>query len=225
MTTGDKVADNWDQHITQVYKEAQSAQKKARAKIRETFKALGWREINADEGSAINDRVWLEAVNEEPAWSGLILHASAGGYRAAGRVRWSIKYPKPKVGQEPYSRDWPRPDASMSLDKSADVMAREVARRIFPEALKGLDMARKANADSDRYANAQQSNLAALLGRELTESERKDGRSRFDGLELAMSYGDCRASSEDVSLELHGVPIDVALKIMEALRTGKKPQA
>ncbi len=223
MSTDTK-PETWEERIARERVEAKAAQKAARLKIRAVFKALGWREVKTDDGSAMDDRAWLEAVNDTPEWSGLTLHASAGGWRQAGKVKWAVEYPGPKAGARPYDRDWPKPDAMMSLDKNADVMAREVERRIFPDALKGLEMARKANAESDNYQSKRDATLQAVLGRDIEEDERRSGKSNLRGLELpSLSYGYAQADGHaEVSLELHGVPESVAVRIIALLREPRK---
>lgn len=147
----------------------------------------------------------------------MILHAAADVYRLADRVRFSVEYPRAKTGQA-YDRDWPRPEATAALTKTTDQLAAEVRRRVLPEYEKGLELARKANAETEGYHAKRNAALATILGRAPTDDERRNGVSYFIGVDLGEVHGKIQAGGEDVRLDLTSVPVELAARIVKMIR-------
>ena len=148
----------------------------------------------------------------------MIVHGRTDTYSAKGRAVFSSEYPKPKTG-EVYDREWPKPSITCALGKTPEQMAAEIKRRVMPDYQKGLELARAANWKAEQYHEKRDKALAAVLGQALDECERLRGTSRLDGVALKNEiWGEVQAFEDSVTLKLHNVPVDVAVRLMKLIR-------
>ena len=204
----------WEEQREFERQEYAKSRKATRAKLCQVFKLLGF-EPEADRETV---EMWGPDVRLSAHQDDMTINAEANTYSTRDRVRFYVSYPKAKKG-ESYNRDWPKPEASCTLAKTPEKLADEVARRVMPEYLRGLEMARAANLKTDAYHDARDNNLRSLWGRDLTDQEKREGTSRMDGIERVNDiYGDVQAFEDTVNLKLYSIPVDVAVKIMKLIR-------
>lgn len=207
--------ETFEQQRDREKQENATSRKVTRAKLVEVFELLGFTPKAED----LQDRedAWGATVHIGATKEDMELYARANAYNEHNRVRFSIAYPKPNLGNN-YRKDWPFPEASFTLIKTPAQLSDGVKRRIMPEYLKGLALVRAANKQTESYHKTRDENLSVILNRELTENERKEGVSRLDGLDLVYSYGDIQAHDDVANLKLYGVPVKLAKKIVDLLR-------
>ena len=205
--------ETYEQQLDRERIENAKSRKATRAKLCEVFKLLGFTpESKQQDPDTYGPGVWLSATQDD-----MTLFAQANTYNTkGGRVIFSVFYPKPKQG-ESYDREWPKPEASFTLEKTTAQLADGVARRIMPEYMRGLELARAANTRTDAYHDARSRNLRDILGRDLTKQEIKEGKAGHTDL-IENVCADISASEDTATLKLHSVPVEVAVKIMKLIR-------
>lgn len=217
---------NYEKELTERRKNDAVRARAALAKLRDVAKALGWSELppkyKRDEPLGHFDA----SADIEIASEDMVLMLRANGYDNDGRISVRVRYPKPKKGD---ASDYglPQPSITVSLEKSAEKIAHEIGRRLMPEYLEGMTKARARNNGTENYHNTREKSLRLVLGRDLTESEIKDGRTNFEGVYLG-KCSDMYDSSisavakadgdGEVTLELSYIPAALALKVIELLK-------
>ncbi len=208
----------YDEELKERRKKDRKEALKNLAKLEEVITILGFNsEFKEDKEHPLgffDTRVMFRANNPLGEESLLI---EIDGYRNKGRVRVSGILPETNN----YRTDDINDDViNVSMAKEPAKIAGDIRRRLLPiyqqhlaEALKRLDRHYAYHAARDKV-------LSTVLGRDITEGERREGKSSFHEGEFGASWGTVTAREEDVFLELRSVPVDTAAKILALLRQG-----
>ena len=227
--------ETWDERRAREDKEDAAIRAKVRPLLCKALKLAGFTptpepRLRDGDPRPSGRTVWVEGVADStvPELAGLTINARANGYGNEGRAAFRVSYPKPKVG-EANTHEIVTPEITASLTKTPEALAADIKRRVLPDAAVGLAEVKKRNAKTEDYHARRDAALKAVLGRELTDNEKREGKSRFDGIAFGprMSYGDVQAfgghgapgdDMAELNLELRGVPVAVAVEIMAVLR-------
>jgi len=190
------------------------AQSLARAKLAEVFRLVGFKVKPGEK-----DDSWSAQVRMTGARRDMTLHALANGYRTAGRVRFSVSYPQPKIG-EANTYGLADPEATMTLEKSAADLARDVQRRIMPIYEGAMKEVRERNARQELFHATREDNLRMILGqRRLSEYEKRTGQATFNRGDVRISV---EAYDRTMDLELRRLPVRLAARFITQIKKGKR---
>lgn len=189
-----------------------------------------------------------QGINEEPAYDCRVetpffyLNFSAG----YGKHRVEVRGNYPKQADGSYAGDiWytqeerearkakgipdteygkiQKPSITISPDKTAEQIAKDIQRRFLPDYLdyrKRLDARIK---ETDDYESRTKTNLETLKKAKLTDYEEK--QKRFSGYAKKGCEGaryEVKVSGTDVDVELHNLTVDQAEEILSIIVKGKR---
>lgn len=118
-----------------------------------------------------------------------------------------------------------RPKANVTLTRDPKVIGRDLTRRLMPDAEALYATVLERQAAHNAYENKVAANVATL-----TEAFPAMGPSRGDTARLHFyttpaGYGDVHVMQDTVNLDLHSVPMDLALIITSAIAAHSKYSA
>lgn len=148
---------------------------------------------------------------------GLTLHA----WRPAGDDRATIVLDAPRERIR-YNELPPRIGANLA--RPAATLARDIARRLLPDAETMHAIILERQAEHDAYENAKNETLAACreaMGRAASEPVTHDP-DKVHLSRLVDGYGDVTAHRDTVSIELRSIPRAVALDMLRVLAAAAK---
>ena len=200
-------------HEIREQKERESA-KIANEKIKIVIGILGF-EVKPEDKDGMKC-YWRATAWTEPK-DGLTLHFSQGYGSHSSRISISGGYPRTAKGEyiRPNGYNEKREDEiTVSIDKSPQQMVKDIESRLLPVCAKYLAEVKKQITSADDYENTTVSTLETIKGGKLDEYE---ARNKEVALIVANGYGHAKASRREVSLDIHGLSLEVALQIIALL--------
>jgi hypothetical protein len=110
------------------------------------------------------------------------------------------------------------PSISVALSRGHGAIATEIKRRLLPEYLRVLELAKAKRDGEENYERSRHANLielAALVGKNY--SELKEGTESLSFYHDKKGYGDIWASADSVNLKLNNLSIAKAKEILKML--------
>lgn len=221
----DNKVETWEERRAREKAEEKRKALKIRAKIAAVAKLLGMKlEPEKDKEGGPYPSGSIKAADGSGYW----LRAETYGRDAYKKLRVSGDYPRDSKGQyvEIYEYDEKHnrvnaPAVSVSVEKSAEQIAKDIRRRLEPGYLARLAKVREKVANTNDYEVRTLAALTALKGSELDNYERERHAVTVHGCNFGGDYASracIKASREDITLEIHNIPEDVAAKILNILR-------
>lgn len=153
---------------------------------------------------------------------GLVLSVHAGGYHGAGKVNISLSRPTGKnnarVDVWEGSNHLSDPSINASDTKTPEQIARDIARRLLPDAEKVFLLVNERIAADKAYHDkraALVTDLCSVVNAELPTQNREIVNL---GNDAAHGYGHFRVSSDTVDFELRSIPADKARILLAFIR-------
>lgn len=197
------------------YEQRQAIEKQkadaARALILAVGKLYGWKPEKKDEREMSGYA--RETFNlSAHGYEGLRLHASTSAYEK-WRITWRPWFPG---GSDvtPFGYGERGPEVTTSSERSAQQVAEDIKRRLFGDMFRLHGVCLEKMKARDEYKAALLANMKRLHPKaEAREIERSEF-TRYAGEHIWVNV---KVSRDDVRLELHSVPLDVAEKILALL--------
>lgn len=153
--------------------------------------------------------------------------ATLSGPAGAEVFIWTNAYPHCHqraeiVGQYPEHKpyDVKRHKITVSLDKTAEQIARDITRRLLPDYLPDLARALEAQASHEAYVRRVADNAATLTASPVVEGgpTHRSTETRQDyRLTVPAGWGTLQVMGDTATIELHSLPVDVAARVLAAL--------
>lgn len=112
------------------------------------------------------------------------------------------------------------PSITISKDKTPEQIANDITKRFMPAYNRYLELVNKKININNDYESKTRKTLELLAGRPLTEYEKKEHKLSIDGKKFQEyeARADVNASREDVTLEIHNLTPEIALKIINIIK-------
>ena len=154
--------------------------------------------------------------------------ATLSGPAGAEVFIWTNAYPHRHqraeiVGQYPEHKpyDVKRHEITVSLDKTAEQIARDITRRLLPAYLPDLARALETQRGHEEYAYRTRLLAEQVAGCAIVSARPNEWRSsetrREHSLNLSTGYGTVTVAGDSVSLELNSITPEAALRILDIL--------
>jgi hypothetical protein len=140
------------------------------------------------------------------------------------RLEISGHYPEDETHRSFISSYENPPKITVSPTRDPRAIGRDISRRFLPEFNARWKEAVERERKHEAYLNTQRANAEHLAGAWSLSRIRPD----FTGIKVGSLtqvgwYGHIQISDDTVSLELHNVPVEIAVQIAEALNGQEKP--
>lgn len=140
--------------------------------------------------------------------------------------RATISYYLTPACQEVSSRDltpWDKREISVKADRGAEVIAREITRRLFPKLDADLAEWRKRVAEHEAY-EARKQTTEQIISEALGDAKGSGWRGNVIhyGHGRTEGYGEFTASADSVQISLRSIPVALAVQIAHVLRDAAK---
>ena len=117
-----------------------------------------------------------------------------------------------------------QPSITVSPDKTAEQIAKDIQRRLLPDVLDYLSRVQKCIDNKNDYEGSTSKSLETLKGSQLTEYEKKERK--FSGYAKKNCEGiryEVKASRKEVDVELHNLTVEQAERVLAVvLNKGKR---
>lgn len=144
------------------------------------------------------------------------IHLISGSYHLKDRIKILGNFPKTERGEyvDPYEYGEKRHSITVSVEKNADQIAKDIERRFLPRYRELLKRSAERVNRANEYAHTSTRNLERVKGTKLTNEEIKDHRFWLSGSPISVEV---KVTNEDADLEIRSIPIEIASRIMRLI--------
>lgn len=207
--------ETYEQKQAREYAKNEVIAKRRRAVLVKVAEALGY--IVEKDPEENERRYWnAEARVRAKMLDGSLFFGSCGGYRTPDRYFFSTDYPRPSVG-EISTYDLPRPSITCAETKTEEQLISDIKRRLLPDFERGLKIVQERIKQTTDYHSARDLNLSKVMGRKLTDEEKKSGNARLP-YDSGKPWGDVKSYNDSVSIELSNLSPDLAARILTMVK-------